>query len=171
MNPGAHQELDGEVGLAGGRPAARNLVAALSGTCGETVVSGGDSGHPGPIRLAGRKRAGWRSSGAHRWSRGRGRTAASSSGHGGHAQIQRENTGKRKPGRERGRGSSGGVQQCPGSLLGRQHSKQEVAGVLQGQDTQVLPCPNKEDKADFADTRLDLGSFLDNFKIALVCII
>jgi hypothetical protein len=68
-------------------------------------------------------------------------------------------------------GASGGVQQRPRGLLGRQHSKQEVAGVFQGQGTQVLPCPNEEDKADFADTPLALGNFLDNFKTTLVCIV
>jgi hypothetical protein len=46
--PGPHQELTGDVGLAGGGP------AASSGTCGGNGDGVGYSGHLGPIASTGR---------------------------------------------------------------------------------------------------------------------
>jgi hypothetical protein len=91
-------------------------VAALSDTCGEMVASGGDSGHPGPIRLAGRKRTARRCSSAGRGSRGRRGAARVGSGR---ARLSAGVRGREKgsePGREeRKRGKWHGMQ---GSLQG-----------------------------------------------------
>jgi hypothetical protein len=54
--PGLTLELDGEVGLAGERPAAMNFGAAVVGTCGEIGDGGGYSGDHDPIPAAGKKR-------------------------------------------------------------------------------------------------------------------
>jgi hypothetical protein len=64
-------ELDGEVGLAGERPAATDFGAAAVGTCRRNGGVGSVSRGSGSIRRAGRKRRRWRSFPASRRGRGR----------------------------------------------------------------------------------------------------
>jgi hypothetical protein len=74
--------------------------------------------------------------------------------------------GKKKGGEGVSRGVARG---SPGILLVAR--KQEVASGCPGSSTQVLLCPNEEDKVSFALSPLALGSFPENFKTELVCII
>jgi hypothetical protein len=83
------------------------LAAALSDTCGETAASGGDFGHPGPIRLVGRKRTARRCCSACRRGSGRLLAAAEGDGHGG-SSVQRENHGEKRESGQGGREKKGG---------------------------------------------------------------
>jgi hypothetical protein len=83
------------------------LAAVLSDTYGETAASGGDSGHPGPIRLAGRKRKARRCCLACRRGSGRLLAAAEGDGHG-DISVQRENHGEKRESGQGGREKKGG---------------------------------------------------------------
>jgi hypothetical protein len=68
--PGAHPELDGGVNMAGGGPVGAESITAVHRSDERIGDGGGYSMRGSSIASAGKKRAGWRSSGAHRRSRG-----------------------------------------------------------------------------------------------------
>jgi hypothetical protein len=87
--PGPHEESSGEVGVAGGGPAATNLAAAELGYRRGNGDADGDLRHGESIPSAGWKRTARRSFSARRGSRGGRGTAALGVGHGGHARSCR----------------------------------------------------------------------------------
>jgi hypothetical protein len=89
MEPGAHQEFSGEVGVAGGGPVATNLASAELGYRRGNGDADGDLRHDESIPSAGWKRTARRSFSARRGSRGGRGTAALGVGHGGHARSCR----------------------------------------------------------------------------------
>jgi hypothetical protein len=118
--PPAYPGIAGEVSVAGGETGGEQFEAAAVGTYEETAASGGDSGHPGLIRLAGRKRTARRCSSAGRRSRGRRGMAAMDSGRARSLRLctgERNREGEREPEGERGKRGRGMQRQLQGGLL------------------------------------------------------
>jgi hypothetical protein len=94
--PEDHQGVTGEVGRAGGGPAAMYFDGGEVGTCRETVALEATPALLGSIRLAGRKRAAQRRSTASRQSSGWLLVAAGGDGHGGSCGALRNAHGRER---------------------------------------------------------------------------
>jgi hypothetical protein len=118
--PPAYPRIIGEVGVAKGETGGKQIEAAAVRTCEGTAASGGNSGHPGPIRLAGRKRTARRCSSAGRGSRGRHGMAAMDGGRVQSLRLctgERNREGEREPEGERGKRGAWCAKAAPGGLL------------------------------------------------------
>jgi hypothetical protein len=136
-------ELDGEVGLAGERPAVTNFGAAAVGTCRETAAITVTSALLGSIPLARRWRKMWRCFSASQRGSGRLLAAAEDDGHGGELGLcelfHGRERGRAREGREKEEGVVSLLRVSRGTPWPSEAASRRWRRSLPGSSTHLLP--------------------------------